>query len=236
MRCEIKIRQIIVDINNDVSHVYKHRSTPPEHEVKMTTELFISPVGSMRWIYPLLLEFQNLSSLEISSCLVYLFPSMIEMLKQNPNIKDFKIGYLYDEAPVADLENALAELKHLEHLKIDGDDVIINDLSRCLQLKTLSVSRMNDPSCLEGLLHLESITFLQRYNTDCDLMKLITSCEKLEEIMFPSTDPLPEYAEEALEAKRQRNKTRRTVMGYLVLITQKGNRDVIHEIIKNLRI
>jgi hypothetical protein len=67
------------------------------------------------------------------------------------------------------------------------------------------------------------------------ILDLIRSCEKLQELTLYSV-PLKKNEEEALEVNYLRNRKRQAGIRRLLIIAKKGNRDVIHEIIKNLRI
>jgi hypothetical protein len=237
MKCLTENASLIIHVEEGVKHTYCRldKKVPPDELLAQITELhftrnyFIAPLLKTV-VLPLLGKLCNLEYLSFHTCDKDEFYCLLDMLKNNPHLVTLKIEYMYGHADIRAFNHALVQLKHLRHLKVGG--VASIDVSNLHGLFSFEGSPRN-LSSLNGFVHLERLNL--HGNVYDGILDLIRSCEKLQELTLYSV-PLKKNEEEALEVNYLRNRKRQAGIRRLLIIAKKGNRDVIHEIIKNLRI
>lgn len=233
MKCLTENASLIIHVEEGVKHTYSHldKTVPPDDLLVQITELRFARPSLKIVVLTLLGKLRNLKYLSFYTHTQEEFHLLVDLLNNNLQITKLEIGCMYIEMRMKTFNDALGRLKHLRHLSTSG--IVSIDVSKLHSLVSLE-GAPSSLSSMNGFVHLERLNL--QYNLSLsNSLELIRSCEKLQEVTYYS-NPLTENEIDALEVNCQRNRTRRFVMRCLFLIAKQGNRDVIHEIIKNLRI
>lgn len=225
MRCTINWNKAEIEVEANVSHVYKdlYHKIPPQDLLKQVKVLVLNDAEPL-----VRLDFTELEDLDIneeeieSDTMPYLF----HLLERNPHLQSLTISEYRD---VSDkLEEALSRLPNLRHLFIGGS--VYLDLSKCYQLRDLTAD-LTSFSCLRTMHHLKRVfvSDLTDILSDFD-----TSSERLENFSTGFHYEVPPNITDILVRNKLLNENRRKVKIILIALIRFFQKDVMNEIIKEI--